>query len=573
MQVMKKRWCIKEQDKKAQTFISRELNISPMASQLLINRGIRDLEIAHRFVVPSLSHIHSPLMMKDMGKALERIVRAISKNEKIIIYGDYDVDGITAVAIVMNFLKEIDADVSFYIPNRLCEGYGLNTEALRIIRSLGTELIITVDCGIADSQEISFAQREGMDVIVTDHHEVPDVPPPAYAILNPKQKECAFPFKSLAGVGVAFYLIIALRARLREMGFWGRKGAPNLREYLDLVALGTVADVVPLTDENRIFVKFGLKELTEGSRPGVVALKKVSGLEGAAITPGMVGFRLAPRINAAGRLSKPDYGVKLLTTRDSKEAERIVKVLDSENTERQAIEDRILREAKKTIETNEGLLRDRTIVLSHTGWHPGVIGIVASRLVEEYYKPTVLIALRKGIGRGSARSIEAFHLYEGLEHCTHLLERFGGHRHAAGLTIDEKNIPEFQRVFEEVVKDTLSEEDFIPKVHIDAQISLKQLTEEFLKELNMLSPFGVSNPEPTFCSSTLSVSDSGIVGNGHLKLKVKEDGLIYDSIGFRMGGHLPRPKQCIKAAFVPQINEWQGTRSIQLRLKDMRIVG
>ena len=572
MGMIKRSWNIKKPNKEVQNLLSRELNISPAISQVLINRGIKEVEAAHRFLSPSLSQLHSPLMMKDMEKAVERIVKAISKNEKIMIYGDYDVDGVTAISILITFLHEINADVSFYIPDRLSEGYSLNSDALERIKGLGTGLIITVDCGITDSQEVSFAQNNGMDVIITDHHEIPDELPPAYAILNPKQRGCGFPFKSLAGVGVTFYLVIALRTRLREMGFWKDRIVPNLKEYLDLVALGTIADIVPLIDENRIFVKVGLEQLTKSSRPGIVALKEVSELKYAAITSGMVGFRLAPRINAAGRLGKADDSVRLLTTNDLKEAKQIAEVLDSENTERQHVEERIVKEAMKAVEDNDDFLHGRAIVLASPNWHPGVIGIAASRLVDEYYKPTIMISLDGKIGKGSARSIESFHLYEGLRDCAFLLEGFGGHKYAAGLTIHEKNIPEFQNAFEEIVKKTLSEEDFIPKVHIDAQIPLKILTEKFIRDLEILSPFGPSNPEPTFCSDILSVSYSGIVGNGHLKLKVKEDKVVCDAIGFGMGKELPVAEEKIRAAFVPRINDWQGIRTVQLKLKDIQVV-
>ncbi|MFH1625630.1 MAG: single-stranded-DNA-specific exonuclease RecJ [Pseudomonadota bacterium] len=571
--MMKKRWCIKEPDEKTQRLLSRELNISHITSQVLINRGIKDLEGARRFLSTGLSHLHSPLMMKDMEKASERIISAVSRNEKITVYGDYDVDGVTALAILFNFLREINADVSYYVPHRLAEGYGLNFDALKRIQDAGTRLLITVDCGISDFDEVTSAQRNGLDVIITDHHEVPDVLPPAHAILNPKQKGCGFPFKSLAGVGIAFNLIIALRTRLRDAGFWTQERIPNLREYLDLVALGTIADIVPLSDENRIFVKFGLQQLTNSSRPGIVALKEVSGLKDTIITPGMVGFRLAPRINAAGRLGRAYDSVELLTSKDLRDAEQIARILDSENRERQEIEDRIVREAKEIVENSERLLRGKAIILASPNWHPGVMGIVASRLVEEYYKPTVMVSLDGGIGKGSARSIEAFHLYEGLKGCAHLLKGFGGHQYAAGLTIDERDIPEFQNIFEEIVNEKVAEEDFIPTIHIDGEITLKELTERFLEELELLAPFGPSNPEPIFCSSILPVSNANVVGNGHLKLKVKEEGVLYDAIGFNMADYVLSPDQFIRAAFVPQVNEWQGMRTVQLRLKDVKVVG
>ena len=572
MQMIRKRWHNKEPNKEIQGLLSRELRISPLISQILINRGIENIDRAHRFLYPGLSQLHSPFMMKDIKKALQRIIQAIHTKEKIIIYGDYDVDGITSVAVLLTFLNDLGADVSFYIPHRLSEGYGLNTNALERILRMGARLLITVDCGIKDIEEISLAQREGLDVIITDHHEIPDILPPAYAILNPKQKECGFPYKSLAGVGIAFNLIIALRTRLREMGFWKHKRVPNLKEYLDLVALGTIADVVPLTDENRIIAKFGLEQLTYSTRPGIIALKEVSELRNTVITPWMVGFRLAPRLNAAGRLSRADEGVRLLTTKDMKEAEGIARALDMENTKRQQIEDRILKDAKEIIEKDEGSSLKRTITLASSSWHPGIMGIVASRLVETYYKPTVMISLDNGMGKGSARSIEDFHLYEGIKGCAHLLKDFGGHKYAAGLTIDEKNIQAFQDLFEKIVKNTLSEDDFIPKISIDAQITIKELTEDLLEELEILSPFGPSNPEPVFCSSLLYVLNSSVVGNDHLKLKVSQDGCVCDAIGFHMGKDTVFPKQYINAAFSSQINDWQGTRTVQMKLKDIHVM-
>ena len=570
--MINKKWLIKEPDKAAQDILTRELNISLAASQVLINRGIREVEAAQRFLSPSLSHLHSPLMMKDMEKAVERIIKGISANEKITIYGDYDVDGITALSILKIFLHEVNADVSFYIPDRLSEGYGLNHEAVKKIKDLGTGLMISVDCGISDIQEVGLAQKNGIDVIITDHHEVPDESPPAFAILNPKQKGCCFPFKSLAGVGVVFNLIIALRASLRDQGFWKHDKIPNLGEYLDLVALGTIADIVPLRDENRIFVKFGLEQLTNSSRPGVIALKEVSGLEDSTINPGMVGFRLAPRINAGGRVGKADHGVRLLTTKDLGEAKKMAAFLDGANKERQQIEEHMVIEAKKAVQGNEDMLNSRSIVLASPDWHPGVIGIAASRLVDAYYRPAVMIALQGGIGKGSGRSIEGFDLYKGLRESAYLLDGFGGHMYAAGITIEENKIPEFQAVFEKIVKESLSDEDLIPKIHIDARIPLKGLTMELLRDLDILSPFGPSNPEPVFCSSILSVAHSGIVGNGHLKLKVKENGAIYDAIGFNMGEKVVSAKERIRAAFVPQINNWQGRRTIQLKLKDVQVM-
>jgi len=523
------------------------------------------------FLSASLSDLHSPFLMKDMDKAVTRIARALKDRQKIVIYGDYDVDGITGTAILYNFLQELGGDCSYFIPEREKEGYGLNLEAIRQFKEKGAGLLITVDCGIGDFEEVSSAHEQGMDAIITDHHEIPDRLPPADAVLNPKQKDCPFPFKDLAGVGIAFNLLIALRSYLRDTGYFGNEAPPNLKEYLDLVSLGTVADMVPLVDENRIFVKYGLKFLTNGSRVGIKALKEVSGLKDVPITTGHIGFRLGPRINAPGRIDRAEEGLKLLITKDAQEAESLAKSLEGMNSRRQQIENEIVREIKERIEKDERFLEKRSLVLSSSNWHPGVIGICASRIVEEYYRPTVLIALDGEKGKGSARSIEAFHLYNGLKGCECLLEEFGGHKHAAGLTILTGKIEEFEKAFEEIAFQSLEEEHLIPRINIDAEINLKEVTENFIDELDRLSPFGYSNPEPTFSSFDLKLYSSMVVKNGHLKMKIKEEGAFYDAIGFNMGNHFPLSDQKIRLAFVPQFNTWQGIKNIQLRIKDIKI--
>ncbi|MBI3755385.1 MAG: single-stranded-DNA-specific exonuclease RecJ, partial [Deltaproteobacteria bacterium] len=395
---MKKRWIVNAPDIELQGLLGRELRISPLTAQLLINRGLRCSSEAFSFLSPSLKDLHDPFTMKDMDKAAQRIVKAIKEQEKITVYGDYDVDGVAATALLCLFLKEISLGISdsirfdYYIPERMKEGYGLNNNALKHLSGSGTKLVITTDCGIANYDEINFARGIGLDVIVTDHHEPPDPSsgraprlPPAYAILNPKQTNCPFPFKELAGVGVVFNLIIALRAKLLGCGMWDAGGAkPNLKKYTDIVALGTIADMVPLQGENRILVKYGLDELTFSKRPGIKALKEVSGLgtdlKSVPIKTGSVGFQLAPRINAAGRLTKASMGVKLLITEDDKEAMDIARELDRENIDRQRLEKDILSEAMETVETEDFEIdKKRAIVLAKEGWHPGVIGIVASR--------------------------------------------------------------------------------------------------------------------------------------------------------------------------------------------------
>ena len=566
----KKRWRVREPELALQKTLAASLNISTITSQLLINRGISDIQQAERFLSSTLSDIRSPLGMKGMKEGVERVQKALHNKEKIAIYGDYDVDGITSTSILLMFLKSAGANVSYYIPERIAEGYGLNADAISKLAERGVTLLITVDCGISDHAELKLAKGLGIDVIVTDHHEVPGDLPPAYAIINPKQSGCPFPFKNLAGVGVAFNFIIALRATLRDEGFWKEKEVPNLKEYLDLVALGTIADVVPLVDENRIFVKYGLMELTASTKPGIIALKEISGLNDVPINAGMVGYRLAPRINAAGRVGKGVDGVRLLTSESYDEAASIAKLLDDGNKERQGLEEVILREATGMVES--GLISDRkSIVLASENWHPGVIGIVASRIAEKYYRPTVMIAIKDGVGKGSARSIHSFMLYEGLKECSHLLKEFGGHDYAAGLSINEENIEKFRDAFERVASNKLSDEDMVPEMDIDATMDLNDVTEGLVNELDNLAPFGEANPEPLLCSTGLGIADCKVVGNNHLKMRVKQGRTVRDAIGFGMGNLNLSPGINLDTAFIPQINLWNGGKSIQLKLKDVRI--
>jgi len=578
-----KKWKLRPCYPEVQQLLSPQLGISPLLSQLLASRNIKTPEEAEIFLSPKLSNLHSPFLMKDMEKAVERICEAVKCQEEIVLYGDYDVDGITGTSILLIFLKALGAKVSFFIPDRIREGYGLHVEELQRIKENGAQLLITIDCGSSDIEQVQFAQQQGMDVIITDHHEVPNILPPAYAMLNPQQKDCHFPFALLAGVGVVFNLLMALRKTLRDRGFWKGQTVPNLKEYLDLVALGTIADVVPLIDENRILVKYGLRQLTEGSRIGIEALKEVCGLLSTTITSSLVAFRLSPRINAPGRLSQARQSVILLTTDDYQEAQRIALLLEQENTSRQQIESRIVKEAYVLIEADPQLKERDSIVLASSKWHPGVIGICASRLLDRYNRPSILISCdeKRGIGRGSARSSETFHLYEGLEECKHLLKSYGGHHSAAGLTIELGKLKEFQTLFNKVVSEKFTEKDFISSIDIDTEVSLKEISERLIKEISWLEPFGNCNPEPTFSSFELDSYISREVGKGHLKLKIKEDSLFYDAIGFNLAEQsLPflqapadsssNTRSKIKIAFIPQINTWQGIKSVQLKVKDIK---
>jgi len=565
-----KKWLIKEQNPHLSKEFSTSFNISPLVSQLLINRGLVSVDQADFFINATLKDLYSPFLMKDMDKAVQRIITALQKKEKICVYGDYDVDGITATAVVLLFLREVKANAFFYLPNRLQEGYGLDIEALKKITCEGATLLVTVACGISDREPIQYAQSKNLDIIVTDHHEPPEKLPPAHAILNPKQQGCSFPFKELAGVGVAFNLIMALRKALRDRGFWQQGQAPNLKKYLDLVALGTLADIVPLVDENRILVKSGLEVLSSGERAGIRALKAVSAVPEGPLSGDMVTYRLAPRINASGRLSTAATAVEMMITGDAGEAQRLARLLHEENMKRQQLEKAITADARTMIAGQEHL--KNPFVLASPSWHQGVIGICASRLVEDYYRPTVLISLdeKTRIGRGSARSIHSFDLYRGLKQCAGLLNSFGGHKYAAGLSIAEENIPAFTKQFTAIFSAAMRDEDFIPFLEIDAQVPLSAISDDVVEDLEKLAPFGTANPEPLFCSNDLRSYSSMVVGNGHLKLKIKEAGCFYDAIGFNMGACPSLQEEEIKLAFVPQFNLWQGIKSIQLKLKDIQ---
>lgn len=565
------RWTVLPEKPELQQILQHELKISPILSRLLVNRSIISPPDAEKFLAATLSDLSHPFLMKDNKKACQRIIEAVYHKEKICIYGDYDADGVTGTAILKDFLTSLGAPVIFYVPDRLSEGYGLHIPALDQVRAQGVSLIITVDCGVSNVEEVLFARERGIDVIITDHHHVPERLPDAYAILNPKQADCSFPFKHLAGVGVAFYLVIALRRMLREEGYWSNGQPPNLRDYLDLVALGTLADVVPLRGENRIFVRYGLEVMRRRCRPGIAALKRVSRVENGMITPDVVSYRFAPRINAAGRLGKADRAVLLLTTTDAAEAHHLARELDNANAERQGLENIIFRQACQRIEESETPLHRNIIILESSEWHPGVLGIGAARLVERYYRPTILIALDGDTGHGSARSIEAFHLYEGLRECQDLLEKFGGHEFAAGLTITRDKIDSFRARLNMLVTQALRPDDFIPRIYIDAHVDLAQVNETLIEEIQCLAPFGTQNPAPLFLSDIFSATAPHIVGNRHLKMFISGNRTNLEAIGFGMADLMPLPDSLIRAVFSPEINVWQGTRKIQLTMKDLRI--
>lgn len=566
---MNKPWKVRPLDLNFSENLIEQLALSPLAVQILFNRGIRTPEEGERFMRPSLSHLHPPFLMKDMDRAVDRVIEALDNRERVLIYGDYDVDGVTSTAILVAFLRELGLGPRYYVPHRIREGYGLNMDAFKRFSAEGISLVITTDCGVSNHQEIQEAARVGIDTIVIDHHEVPDKLPPALAILNPKRKDCSFPFDGLAGVGVAFQLLIALRAKLREKAFWHTGDPPNLRRYLDLVCLGTVSDMVPLIDENRILVKFGLEELAAGGRKGIKALKELSNLDGRAINTGHLAFQLSPRLNACGRLDQAGKAVELLLTESMDEAREIASELDQLNDERRGMEEEILGEIHEEIENHPEVLGRSCLFFSSSGWHPGVIGIVASRLVERFWKPAVLISVNEeDLGRGSARSIDGVDLYHALSTCRELLRGFGGHRMAAGFSIRSELIVEFRNLLEKAVSQELGDTAMSPSLLIDAEVTLADIDRRLLEDLTLLEPHGMGNPRPLFLSRNLTVCSRRIVGAGSLKLRVK-DKRAFEAIGFRMGDRFALTSGPIDLVFTPQLNDWMGTRRIELEMKDL----
>ena len=577
---MQKKWHILSPDPEQVSMLTDSLGCQLAVATALINRGISSPDQAAAFLKPSLAHVRSPFLMKDVGRAVERILLAIRRGEKVLIFGDYDMDGITATAILFEFLAYLDADVHYYIPNRLTEGYGLTRDYVekRAIPD-GIGLIITVDCGISSFDGVSAGRRAGIDVIITDHHETPPLIPEAFAVLNPKQPDCTSGFSWLAGVGVALNLVMALRKRLRDEGFWSARGGPepNLKAACDLVALGTVADMVPLVQENRIYVKAGLEVLASDVRPGVKALLDVCNMLNRPIDTRDLAFKLAPRVNAAGRLSHGSIALRLLTTSNMETAHAIAKQLNQENTRRQKIENRILSEIVQHLENNPELLEQRALVLDQEGWHQGVIGIVASRLVDRYYRPVVLIAVADGIGKGSARTPDGFDLYEGLKGCAPHLEKFGGHKAAAGITLKAEHIPAFRRDFERIVCQKTTPEDFVPKLVIDGEISASDVSAELADGLEALAPFGTGNPEPLFLLSDMDVLSARVVGAHHFQMRLRpsnspkaDQTTPFDAILFNAGADNPPPKRFQRIACYVRWNRWQDRKTIQLVIKDFR---
>ncbi|NQT89646.1 MAG: single-stranded-DNA-specific exonuclease RecJ [Candidatus Omnitrophica bacterium] len=561
---MRKIWKAKEKDPSAQKRLSETLLISPIVAQLLINRNIETPEKAEDFLRPSLLNLHDALLMKDMARAAARIKKAIHKKERIMIYGDYDVDGISATALLSLIFKGMGSDVKHYIPNRLEEGYGLNKKAIVKIHKSKIDLLITVDCGITACDEVKELNRLGIETIITDHHNPRQDLPEAYAIINPLQKGCDYPDKSLSGVGVAFKLASALLGRDNN----------SLYEHLDLVCLGTVADVVPLIGENRILVKSGLDQLTHTKKKGLKALIEKAYLKSKDITSHYVGFMLGPRINAMGRLGSPELSLQLLLTDNDDEARELARTLDRENRNRQKMEEAVLKQALAKVEREMDFKENLVIVLEDEEWHHGVIGIVASRLVDRFYRPTIMMSTTGNETKGSARSIKNFHLFEALSECSNLLKTYGGHKYAAGLSMSRNRLLDFKKRINTLARERILPTDLIPVVNIDVEMPLSSLSKKLLLELDELSPFGLGNPKPVFSSCGLSIrSLPKLLRRDGIKMWVTDGKKTAEAIGFKMADALPSDPlgQKVDIAYACNLNTYKGITSIQLQLKDLRL--
>lgn len=567
--MLKKRWTIREiEDTDSVKNLSDSLNISEVLAKLLVLRNIKNFSEAKAFFRPSLDSLHNPFLMNGMEEATSRVIQALTENQLICIYGDYDVDGTCATAILYLFLKELDANVDFYIPNRLTEGYGLSKDGIDAIKNSGASLIITVDCGITAIEETEYASQLGMDVIICDHHQPKEKLPPALAILDPLKPNCSYPFKFLSGAGVALKLAQGVCERIgkREMTM----------KYFDLVALAGAADIVPLIDENRILVKEGINQINTDPRPGILALIESSSLHLGNLTSGQVVFTLAPRINAVGRLGDARRAVNLLITNNRQTGRELAQVLETENYERRKIDVDTFDAALQLVENSVDLDNELAIVLHQEEWHPGVIGIVASRLVEKYYRPTIMLTTIDGVAKGSARSITNFNIYEALQKCEDMLIHFGGHQAAAGLAVEIDKLNEFKDKFNKIVKETISEQDLFPEIIIDSKVRFSEITPKFMKILDEFSPFGPGNMRPVFLAEGVDVSNTPrIVGNNHIVATFKQNGSdkVFDTIGFNFGEYFDLIKtKNVKLDIVFTIDKTvkDGRTFPQFRLKDLQ---
>jgi single-stranded-DNA-specific exonuclease len=565
------RWVYNEPEReRSVNEMAAALNIPEQISRLLVLRGIDNFDDAKRFFRPESESLHDPFLMKDMETAACRLSSAIRNFERVVIYGDYDVDGTTATSILHTFLKSFGLDVHYYIPHRFKEGYGINPDGIRFALEKHADLIVSVDCGITAIEEAKYAREQGIDLIICDHHTVGDELPDAVAVLDPKRPDCSYPFDGLSGAGVGFKLV---QATVRKLGL--SEALPY--QFLDLVAISIASDIVPIVDENRILMRMGLNLINTEPRVGVQAL-----LERIKIPPGSVStsnivFSIGPRINAAGRMGDATSAVELMIADDITHARRYASELEEINIRRRTTDAETMDQAMNMLESDFDLDELSTMVLHHPEWHLGVIGIVASRLVDTYYRPTIMLSTVEGKIKGSARSIKGFNIYDALKECEDLLEQFGGHEFAAGLTMEAGNLDEFRRRINSIADRRLSENDFLPELQIDANLNLEQIDLKFWKLLSQFEPFGPGNMRPVFVSKGICIEGvPTIVGNGHLKMKVSQGKSgVMDAIGFNLHEFLPVLRKCdenrVDIAYVLEENHWNGKRTIQMRIKDIHL--
>lgn len=562
----KKIWQILEGNNALREKLAKECGISPITAQFLINRGMKESFEVDSFLRADINCLHDPFLMKDMEKAVLRIKKAVSKGEKVMIYGDYDVDGISAAAVLKRVLRDIGCNVVSHIPHRVEEGYGLNKEAVKMAHNRAISLLITVDCGVSGRKEAEYLNNLGITAIITDHHKIVEefFPDSAYAVINPLQKECGYPFKYLSGVAVAYKLAQALT---RDYGY-------DMEEHLDLVALGTVQDMVPQLGENRILTKYGLARINESKKKGIRALIDIAGLKGKTISTRQIGYMLGPRINAVGRVSSADMALRLLVTEDEEEACKLAGILDSENRNRQKIESSILTEAINRVENEINFKEDKAIVLESDDWHPGVIGIVASRIAERFCRPTVMISFNKNEGKGSGRSVRNFHLFEALNECRGSLSGFGGHADACGLKIARKNLDEFRFKFNSVASKALEKGDFMPCLAIDMEIPLNLLRQSVVREIESLAPYGPGNRRPVLLSRKLRLkSRPAFLRREGIKMWVTDNSMTCEAIGFGFSETVNEitESSSVDIAYTPSLNRWKDTVTLQLEIADLKV--
>ena len=550
-----------------------QLNISPILASILVNRGIDSYEKARAFFRPSLEDLHDPFLMDQMDIAVERIIRAITNNEPIVVYGDYDVDGTDSTAMLWSFLHDAGANVRYFIPDRVNDGYGLSTIGIDHVREQDVSLLISVDCGVTAVEQVEYARSHGIDVVICDHHEPDDQLPNAVALLDALKPSCSYPFKSLCGCGVAFKLIQALCTKEPIKSKLGDEAQKSLLNYLQYVTLATTADIVPLVGENRTLVKLGMELINSMPLSGIRALIETAGVHSTKISSGQVVFVLAPRINAVGRLGNANRAVELLTASLYDHALQFARVMEEENLTRRKIDEETFIKAQEIVEQYLNGDNDSAIVLHQEQWHPGVIGIVASRLVERYYLPTILMTTVDGKAKGSARSISGFNIHEALKRCEDKLIQFGGHKYAAGLSVELDKVDEFREAFNEVARELLTEELRTPEIRIDAEVQLADLTPKFVRVLSQFAPFGPENMRPVFAVRNIEVTGQPrIVGKNHLRFKVRSNTHVLDAIGFNLGELLPRVQSGSKIdiAFSLDESDYGGEIIPQLKIRDIK---